>query len=177
MNLANKLTIFRVVLVPFFVVFMLYDFTERNRLIALIIFIVATVTDHLDGYVARKYNQISSFGKFMDPIADKLLVCSALICLTYLGEIPAWIVITIIAREFAVSGIRLVAADNGKVIAAAGWGKAKTVAQMTMIIIMLLNIPQFHIIAQISMYVALILTLISMADYLFKNKDVLKFDK
>lgn len=117
----------------------------------------------------------SSFGKFMDPIADKLLVSSALVCLTALGEIPAWAVIVIISREFAVSGIRLVAADNGKVIAAAGWGKAKTAAQMTMIIIYLLNIPAFYILAQISMYAAVILTLVSMVDYLVKNKDVIKF--
>ena len=175
MNTANKLTIFRVLLVPFFVLFLLWDFYEYNRLIALVIFIVATITDHLDGYIARKYNMTSSFGKFMDPIADKLLVSSALVCLTALGEIPAWAVIVIISREFAVSGIRLVAADNGKVIAAAGWGKAKTAAQMTMIIIYLLNIPAFYILAQISMYAAVILTLVSMVDYLVKNKDVIKF--
>ena len=175
MNLANKLTILRVILVPFFVLFMLTNFTDYNRLIALIIFIIATITDHFDGYIARKYKMITSFGKFMDPIADKLLVSSALICLTSLGEIPAWAVITIILREFAVSGIRLVAADNGAVIAAAGWGKAKTVAQMTMIIIYLLNIPQLDILAQISMYVAVILTLVSLIDYLIKNKDVIKF--
>ena len=176
MNLANKLTIFRVILVPFFVAFMLCNFTDYNRLIALIIFVIATITDHLDGYVARKYNQISSFGKFMDPIADKLLVASALICLTALGEIPPWAVIIIILREFAVSGIRLVAADNGKVIAAAGWGKAKTVAQMTMIIIYLLAIPQLHILAEISLYTAVALTLISMIDYLLKNNDVIKIE-
>ena len=175
MNTANKFTIFRVILIPFFVLFMLKNITEYSRLIALIIFIVATITDHFDGAVARKYNMITSFGKFMDPIADKLLVSSALICLTSLGDIPAWAVIIIILREFAVSGIRLVAADNGAVIAAAGWGKAKTVAQMTMIIIFLLNIPQLYILSQISLYTAVILTVVSMVDYIIKNKSVIKF--
>ena len=176
MNTANKLTIFRVVLVPFFVIFMLCDITQHSQLIALIIFIVATITDHFDGSIARKYNMVTSFGKFMDPIADKLLVSSALICLTSLGKIPAWAVIIIILREFAVSGIRLVAADNGSVIAAAGWGKAKTVAQMVMIIIFLVDIPQLHILSQISLYTAVILTIVSMIDYIVKNKNVIKFD-
>ncbi|MBO7320127.1 MAG: CDP-diacylglycerol--glycerol-3-phosphate 3-phosphatidyltransferase [Clostridia bacterium] len=175
MNTANKLTIFRVILVPFFVLFMLCDITDYSRLIALILFVVATITDHLDGAIARKYNMITSFGKFMDPIADKLLVSSALICLTSLGEMPAWAVIIIILREFAVSGIRLVAADNGAVIAAAGWGKAKTVAQMVMIIIFLLKIPQLYILSQISLYTSIILTVVSMVDYLIKNKSVIKF--
>lgn len=175
MNTANKLTIFRVILVPFFVLFMLCDITEYSRLIALIIFVIATITDHFDGAIARKFNMITSFGKFMDPIADKLLVSSALICLTSLGEMPAWAVIVIILREFTVSGIRLVAADNGAVIAAAGWGKAKTVAQMTMIIIFLLNIPQLYVLSQISLYTAVILTVVSMVDYIIKNKSVIKF--
>ena len=175
MNTANKLTIFRVILVPFFVLFMLYNITDYSRIIALIIFIIATITDHLDGYVARKYNMVTSFGKFMDPIADKLLVSSALICLTALDEVPAWAVIIIILREFAVSGIRLVAADNGSVIAASSWGKAKTVSQMVMIIIFLLNIPQFYILSQISLYAAVILTIVSMIDYLIKNKTVIRF--
>lgn len=176
MNLANKLTIFRIILVPFFVFFMLWYTTPYDRLIALIIFIVATITDHLDGRVARKYNMITSFGKFMDPIADKLLISSALICLTSLGEVPAWVVITIILREFAVSGIRLVAADNGAVIAAGNWGKSKTIAQMTMIIIFLFNIQTLHILAQISMYIAVILTLVSMIDYIIKNKNIITFE-
>ena len=176
MNIANKLTIFRVILVPVFVLFMLCNITDYSRLIALIIFITATITDHFDGAVARKYNMITSFGKFMDPIADKLLISSALICLTALGEIPAWAVIVIILREFAVSGIRLVAADNGAVIAAGGWGKAKTVAQMTMIIIFLLNIPQLYILSQIALYTAVVLTVVSMVDYIIKNKSVIKFD-
>ena len=176
MNLANKLTVFRVILVPFFVFFMLTDYIEHSRLLALIIFSIATLTDHFDGAVARKYNMVTSFGKFMDPIADKLLVSSALICLTALGEIPAWAVIVIILREFAVSGIRLVAADNGAVIAASPWGKIKTVAQMVMIIIYLLNIPQLYLLSQIVMYTAVVLTVVSMIDYLIKNRSVIKFE-
>ena len=176
MNLANKLTVFRVILVPFFVLFMLTDFTRYNRIFALVIFVIASVTDHFDGAVARKYNMITSFGKFMDPIADKLLISSALICLTALGEMPAWAVIIIILREFAVSGIRLVASDNGSVIAASPWGKAKTVAQMVMIIVLLLKIPQLYIISQIVMYTAVVLTVVSMIDYLIKNRSVIKFE-
>ena len=173
MNLANKLTVFRVILIPFFVLFMLTDFWEYNRWVAFVIFVVATITDKLDGTIARKYNMISNFGKFMDPIADKLLVCSALICLTVSGEIPAWVTIIIIAREFIISGIRLIASDNGVAIAASWWGKSKTIAQMTMIIIMLLNVPIFHILGQIAMYVSLVLTIISAVDYIIKNRSVI----
>lgn len=173
MNLANKLTIFRVVLVPFFVFFMLTDLVPYSRYIAFAIFVVATITDKLDGTIARKYNMISSFGKFMDPIADKLLVSSALICMTALGEMPAWVVLIIIAREFAISGIRLVAADNGVAIAASWWGKSKTIAQMLMIIIMLPKIPQLYLIGQIVMYIALVLTVVSLIDYIVKNRKVL----
>ncbi len=175
MNTANKLTIFRVVLVPFFVVFMLYDFTAYNRYIALGIFAIATITDKLDGTIARKYNMITSFGKFMDPIADKLLVSSALVCLTALEEIPAWAVIIIIAREFIISGIRIIAAEGGVAIAASTWGKSKTVAQMAMIIVILLNIDALFIAEQILIYLSLALTVISAADYLIKNKNVLSF--
>ena len=189
MNLANKLTIFRVVLVPFFVAFMLYDFTDYNRLIALGIFVIATITDKLDGTIARKYNMITSFGKFMDPIADKLLVSSALVCLTALGEIPAWVVIVIIAREFLISGIRIIAAEKGVAIAASGWGKGKTVAQMAMIIVMLLKLDFFsltgqilhtteqilYFAGQILIYLSLLLTVVSAADYLIKNKKVISF--
>lgn len=176
MNLANKLTVFRVILVPFFVFFMLTEYLPYSRIIGLVIFVVATITDHFDGAIARKYNMITSFGKFMDPIADKLLISSALICLTALGEIPAWAVIVIILREFAVSGVRLVASDNGSVIAASSWGKAKTVAQMVMIIIYLLNIPALSLLADVVMYVAVALTVISMVDYIVKNKSVIKFE-
>lgn len=176
MNLANKLTLFRVVLVPFFVLFILTDFTEYNRIIALTIFILATITDHFDGKIARKYNMVTSFGKFMDPIADKLLVSSAIISLTALEKIPAWITITIISREFIISGIRLVASDNGSVIAASVWGKAKTITQMTMIIIFLLDHPALYVLSQIVMYASVILTIISLVDYLIKNKDAIKFE-
>ncbi len=173
MNLANKLTVFRVVLVPFYVFFMLTDFTAYNRYIALTIFVIATITDKLDGTIARKYNMITSFGKFMDPIADKLLVCSALVCLVSSGEIPAWMVIVIIAREFIISGIRLIAAENGVAIAASWWGKIKTIAQMAMIIVILINADIFYILEQILIYVSLLLTVVSAIDYILKNKNVL----
>ena len=177
MNTANKLTVFRMILIPFFVLFLLTEFTPYNRLIALIIFAIASITDHLDGRIARKYNMITTFGKFMDPVADKLLVSSALICLTALGEIPAWAVIVIILREFAISGLRLVAAENGSVIAADGWGKAKTVSQMAAIIILLLNIEQLYILSQIVFYISVVLTVISLIDFMLKNKDMLITDK
>lgn len=177
MNTANKLTVFRIILVPFFVLFMLTQFTKYNQLIALIIFVVASITDHFDGHIARKYNMITTFGKFMDPIADKLLVSSALICLTALGSIPAWAVIIIILREFAVSGLRLVAAENGGVIAAAGWGKAKTAAQMTAIIMLLIPIPQLYPISMIVFYISVVLTVVSLVDFMLKNKAMLITDK
>lgn len=174
MNLPNKLTLFRVILIPFFVLFMLVNITgDADKWIALTIFIVASLTDLLDGKIARKYNLITDFGKFMDPLADKLLVCSALICLVSLGRIPAWIVIIIIAREFIISGFRLIAADNGRVIAASYWGKFKTTFQMIMVILMIADIAQLFILTQIVMYVALILTVVSLIDYLVKNKDVM----
>lgn len=173
MNIANKLTVFRVILVPVFVVFMLTDFWQYNRWVAFGIFVLATITDKLDGTIARKYNMISDFGKFMDPIADKLLVCSALVCLTASGEIPAWVTILIVGREFAISGVRLVAADNGVKIAATWWGKSKTISQMAMIIIILMNVPALHILGQIVMYISVVLTIISMIDYLIKNKSVI----
>ena len=174
MNLQNKLTLFRVILIPVFVVFMLVSVTgDTDKWIALAIFIIASLTDLLDGKIARKYNLITDFGKFMDPLADKLLVCSAMICLVSLGKIPAWIVIVIIAREFIISGFRLIAADNGRVIAASYWGKFKTTFQMVMVILMIADIPQLYILTQIIMYVALVLTVISLVDYLVKNKDVM----
>lgn len=173
MNIANKLTVFRVILVPIFVLFMETDFTAYNKYIAFAIFCLATITDKLDGTIARKYDMITDFGKFMDPIADKLLVCSALVCLTGIGRIPAWISIIIIGREFVVSGVRIVAADRGVKIAATWWGKSKTIAQMTMIIIVLLNIEKLAILETVVMYVTLILTLVSMADYFIKNKEVI----
>lgn len=180
MNLPNKLTLFRVVLIPFFVFFLLAPYFEGyGNYIAVAIFIVASITDFLDGKIARKYNLVTNFGKFMDPLADKLLVCSALICLIQLELIPAWVVIIIIAREFIISGFRLVASDNGVVIAASYWGKFKTVFQMLTVIVLILNIPNkvFTILGTVLIYVSLALTVISLIDYIAKNKDVLKDQK
>lgn len=177
MNLPNKLTMFRVVLIPFFVVFMLVNITTVDKWIALAIFIIASLTDLLDGKIARKYNLVTNFGKFMDPLADKLLVCSALICLVALNKIPAWIVIIIIAREFIISGFRLIASDNGVVIAASYWGKFKTTFQMVMICLMIADISAINLLTEIVMWVALILTVVSLVDYLVKNKDVMKETK
>lgn len=180
MNLPNKLTLFRVVLIPFFVFFLLAPYFEGyGNYIAVAIFIVASITDFLDGKIARKYYLVTNFGKFMDPLADKLLVCSALICLIQLELIPAWVVIIIIAREFIISGFRLVASDNGVVIAASYWGKFKTAFQMLTVIVLILNIPNkvFIILGTVLIYVSLALTVISLIDYIAKNKDVLKDQK
>ena len=177
MNLPNKLTVLRVIMVPFFVFFMLTDVGgPANKWIALVLFCVASLTDMLDGKIARARNLVTNFGKFMDPLADKLLVCSAMICMIPLGKLQAWFVIIIIAREFIISGFRLVAADNGIVIAASYWGKFKTTFQMLMVIVLILNIqmPFFQILGVILTYVALILTVVSLIDYIVKNKDVLK---
>jgi CDP-diacylglycerol--glycerol-3-phosphate 3-phosphatidyltransferase len=176
MNLPNKLTMLRVLLIPFFVFFMLTDFVPYSNYIAVAIFIVASLTDLADGKIARKYNLVTNFGKFMDPLADKLLVCSALLCLVDRGRLACWIAIIIISREFIISGFRLVAADNGVVIAASYWGKFKTTFQMLMIIVLILNFPGdfFHILGIVLTYVALALTLISLCDYLIKNRGVLK---
>ena len=175
MNLPNKLTVLRVIMVPFFVFFMLTDVGgPANKWIALVLFCVASLTDMLDGKIARKYNLVTNFGKFMDPLADKLLVCSAMICMIEMGKLPAWIVIVIIAREFIISGFRLVASDNGIVIAASYWGKFKTVFQMAMIIVLIADFGGiFDIIAQILIWIALALTVISLIDYVVKNKEVL----
>lgn len=177
MNLPNKLTMFRVILIPFFVVFLLVDITLYDKWIALAIFIVASLTDLLDGKIARKYNLVTNFGKFMDPLADKLLVCSALICLVELDMIPSWMVIVIIAREFIISGFRLIASDNGVVIAASYWGKFKTTFQMVMICLMIADIEQISLLTDIVMWIAVALTVISLIDYLVKNKDVMKDTK
>ena len=174
MNLPNKLTMFRVILIPFFVVFLLVDITPVDKWIALAVFIIASLTDMLDGKIARKYNLVTNFGKFMDPLADKLLVCSAMICLVELARIPAWVVIIIIAREFIISGFRLVASDNGVVIAASYWGKFKTVFQMLMICLMIADLEPLTLVTQIIMWVALALTVVSLVDYLMKNKSVMK---
>ena len=182
MNLPNKLTMFRVILIPFFVFFLLAPYFEGyGNYVAVAIFIVASLTDLLDGKIARKYNLVTNFGKFMDPLADKLLVCSAMICLIELGLLPAWIVILIIAREFIISGFRLIASDNGIVIAASYWGKFKTTFQMLMVIVIIFNINLqlgwLNILGTLLIYVALVLTVVSLIDYIAKNKDVLKDQK
>lgn len=174
MNLPNKLTLFRVILIPFFVFFLLTDMAPGSKWIALAIFIVASLTDLLDGKIARKYNLVTNFGKFMDPLADKLLVSSALICFVELSKIPAWIIIIIISREFIISGFRLIASDKGVVIAAGIWGKVKTTIQMIMVIVLIMDIPNFEIVEQILIYAALILTVYSLIDYLIKNWSVME---
>ena len=174
MNLPNKLTMFRVILIPFFVVFLLVDITPVDKWIALAVFIIASLTDMLDGKIARKYNLVTNFGKFMDPLADKLLVCSALVCLVAVDRIPAWMVIVIIAREFIISGFRLVASDNGVVIAASYWGKFKTVSQMAMVILLIADFGGvFDLICEALIWISLALTIISLVDYVAKNKQVL----
>ena len=162
------------VLIPFFVFFMMAPFFEGyGNYIALVIFIVASLTDLLDGKIARKYHLVTNFGKFMDPLADKLLVCSALICLIELGQLPAWMVIVIISREFSISGFRLVASDKGVVIAANYWGKFKTTFQMIMVCLMIANIEQISLLTNIIMWIALALTVISLIDYVWKNRSVM----
>ena len=177
MNLPNKLTIFRVILIPFFIVFLLIPITPYDKWIALAIFIIASLTDLLDGKIARKYNLVTNFGKFMDPLADKLLVCSALICLIELERIPSWMVIIIIAREFVISGFRLIASDNGVVIAASYWGKFKTTFQMIAVCLMIADITALSMVTAIVTWIAVILTVVSLIDYLVKNKDVMKETK
>lgn len=190
MNLPNKLTIVRMILIVPFVVLLLGGFynwawlsgiIEYVDYIALAIFIIASLTDMLDGKIARKYNLVTNFGKFMDPLADKLLVCSAMICLVEMGRIPAWVVIIIISREFIISGFRLVASDNGVVIAASYWGKFKTVFQMVMICLMMVDNAYFplagtivwDVLVAVTMWIALALTVISLLDYVIKNRSVM----
>lgn len=198
MNLPNKLTVFRVILIVPFVILLLGNYhgwgwftavfggiMEYVDYIALAIFVIASLTDLADGKIARKYNLVTNFGKFMDPLADKLLVCAALIALTEMGRIPAWVVIIIISREFIISGFRLIASDNHVVIAASYWGKFKTTFQMVMICLMLVNNGYFlprnteelQLVTDIFMWIALALTVISLVDYLVKNKDVMKEQK
>lgn len=162
-------------MVPFFVLFMLTDIGgSANKWISLILFVVASLTDLLDGKIARKYNLVTNFGKFMDPLADKLLVCSAMICLIEMNKLDAWIVIVIISREFIISGFRLVASDSGVVIAASYWGKFKTVFQMAMIIVLIADLGGFFdMLGTVLVWAALALTIISLLDYVFKNKQVL----
>ncbi|HKM21507.1 MAG TPA: CDP-diacylglycerol--glycerol-3-phosphate 3-phosphatidyltransferase [Lachnospiraceae bacterium] len=180
MNLPNKLTILRVIMIPFFVFFLLTTVAgDASKWIALVIFIVASMTDWLDGYLARKNNLVTNFGKFMDPLADKLLVCSAMICLVQMDKLAGWMVIIIISREFIISGFRLIASDNGVVIAASYWGKFKTVFQMVMIILLIADF-QNAVVQGITIgcvWIALILTIVSLIDYLIKNKGVLSNGK
>ena len=175
MNLPNKLTVFRILCIPIFVVFMLVSSIPYNNYIAVGIFIIASLTDMLDGKIARKYNLVTNFGKFMDPLADKLLVSAALICLSG-TKIPIWVVIIIISRELFISGFRTLAADQGIVLAAGWWGKFKTAFQMVMIIVLIVDIQNhiFDIIGWSLIWISLALTIISMIDYVVKNIQVLK---
>ena len=178
MNTPNKLTVARMIIVPFLVVFLLTGWGgDTNRYISLALFVVASVTDWFDGYLARKNNLVTNFGKFMDPLADKLLVCSAMICMIELNRLPAWFVIIIIGREFIISGFRLIAAENGRVIAAGIWGKAKTVVQMIMCILLIMDVSALSVVTTIAIYAALILTIISLVDYIVHNLDVLSDQK
>ena len=177
MNLANKLTTFRVLCIPIFVVFMLIESIPYNYYLAAIVFIIASITDLFDGKIARKYHLVTNFGKFMDPLADKMLVSAALICLTP-KMIPSWVVIIIISRELFISGFRMFAADQGIVLAAGWWGKFKTAFSMVMIIVLIVNTPLnnsvLYIIGQILIWISLALTIISMIEYVSKNFNVLK---
>ena len=177
MNLPNSLTILRVAMIPMFVVAMLWG-SDSSDIVAGCIFIAACLTDFLDGYLARRNNQVTTFGKFMDPLADKLLVCAALICFlaTDEPEIPAWVVIVIISREFIISGFRLVAAEKGVTIAASWWGKIKTTVQMLMSLLLIFHFqaPVFRTIDQVFIYLALALTVVSLIDYIYRNRHVMK---
>lgn len=179
MNTPNKLTIARMIIVPFLVIFLLTGWGgEANRYISLTLFVLASVTDWFDGYLARKNNLVTNFGKFMDPLADKLLVCSAMICMIDLKRLPAWFVIIIIAREFIISGFRLIAAENGIVIAANYWGKFKTASQMIMIILLILHFDGiFVILEQIFIWLSLALTIISLITYIWQNRTVLSMQE
>ncbi len=180
MNLANKLTVLRIMLVPIFLICAMIDTTATN-IIALSIFIIASATDKLDGYIARSRNQITNFGKFMDPLADKLLVTCALILLVEKGIVAAWVVVVIIAREFIVSGLRTLAASQGVVIAASNWGKLKTVIQMIAIIMGLLSLVYnpgwLNITTQVTIYLAAVITIGSGVDYFIKGKDIININE
>ena len=176
MNLPNKLTVLRMILVPVFMVLMM--FSGVWQFLGLLVFIIASVTDWLDGYLARRDNLVTTFGKFMDPLADKMLTTAALLILMEKGFISSWVLLIVLGREFLVAGVRLAAVGEGKVIAASIWGKAKTVSQMIAIIasIILINIPNFDafVIVNVLIWISTILTLISGADYLIQNKDFIK---
>ena len=184
MNLPNKLTILRLIFIPFYVFFLMTDFFSFSSHIAMVIFILASITDTLDGKIARKYNLVTDFGKFADPLADKILVVSGMVCFVALGRLPVWICIIILAREFAISGFRLVVAANGTVLAASMCGKFNTTFQMIMLIMMSFDLERlvaekgfppviwnvYHIVTIVVMYIALALTIISMIDYFYKNR-------
>ena len=179
MNLPNKITIFRVVMIPIFLVFLLVPGIPYGNYVATAVFVIACLSDALDGHIARKHNLVTNFGKFMDPLADKLLVGSALICFVELSYMPAWIVVVIIAREFIISGFRLIASDNGVVIAASYWGKFKTIAQMIACILLIVQLPfaWIDLVEQVFIYLALALTVISLCEYIWKNRKVLSETK
>lgn len=178
LNLANKLTLLRVILIPVFVMILLGNFLAppMNRYTAILIFVAASLTDFLDGYIARKYNMVTNLGKFMDPLADKLLVSAALISMVQMGDLNAWIVIVIISREFIITGFRLIAVESNLVIAASWWGKIKTTTQMIMIVYVLLGLKGFvfEIIGGLLVALAVLFTVISGVDYIIKNLEVLK---
>ena len=174
MNLPNKLTILRTLMIPVFLFFLLTDCAgDYSKWIAVVVFILASLTDFLDGHIARKYNLVTNFGKFMDPLADKLLVCSAMIALVGMHRLSSIVAIIIIAREFIISGFRLIAADNGVVIAASYWGKFKTTFQMIAVILMIVDLPVLHILTVACTWIALVLTVVSLVDYIAKNHKVL----
>ena len=178
LNIPNKLTVLRVILIPVFIVLLMLAGDRLGlRIAALAVFCIACITDALDGMIARKHNLVTNFGKFMDPLADKLLVCSALICFVELGQLPAWVVIIIVAREFIISGFRLIASDRGVVIAASYWGKFKTVSQMITIILLILNLDFLHYVTLAFVIIMTVLTVISLVDYIVKNANVLKDEK
>ena len=176
MNLANKLTLARVIMIPVFLVVLFSMEAPMNRYLAVLIFIVASLTDFLDGYIARKYNMVSNFGKFMDPLADKILVMAAMVSMVALGDLPSWVVIVILAREFAITGFRTLAVEANIVMAASWWGKVKTTVQMIMIPVVLLNLSfaGIAVLEQALIWLSVFFTVFSGADYMIKNKQVLK---
>ncbi|MDD6214157.1 MAG: CDP-diacylglycerol--glycerol-3-phosphate 3-phosphatidyltransferase [Firmicutes bacterium] len=181
MTTANKLTVLRIIMVPFFMLFLMLDIKNPVYVtLALVLFVAASVTDALDGYIARNFNQITNFGKFMDPLADKMLTTAAFLGLMSFGRASAWAVMIIMTREFIVAGIRLVAAGEGKVIAASVWGKIKTIFQMVAIIAAIILLypfcpePTAALITNILVWLSVAITVISGADYVIKNKDLLK---
>ncbi len=170
MNLPNKLTVVRMLLIPVFIVAACLEKNQAMMIWSTAIFALASITDFFDGYLARKHNMITDFGKFMDPLADKALVAAALLILVQIQRIEAWAVLIIIVREYSISIIRAIASANGKVIAASGGGKIKTVLQMLSVIMLLLSIP----FANIVFYLAVAMTLYSGVEYIWKNKNLIE---